>query len=114
MDAATLWRDVQAATPAWPPTRRPRWTRGWKWTKRGCPSADASSRWPWSVYGPVLDASGLDRQHMQRTMGRHIRNLDPDTLTHLDRALLPVLRRLARERPVAAGPILLELWQAIA
>jgi len=69
------------------------------------------------VYGPALDASGLDRQqcavHMQRTVGRHIRDLDPDTLTHLDRALLPVLRRLVRERPPAAGPILLELWQVV-
>ena len=70
------------------------------------------------VYGPALDASGLDRQqcavHMQRTVGRHIRGLDEDTLTHLDRALLPILQRLARERPVAAGPVLLALWQAVA
>ena len=47
---------------------------------------------------------------MQRTVGRHIRGLDEDTLTHLDRVLLPILQRLARERPVAAGPILLEGW----
>lgn len=32
------------------------------------------------VYGPALDASGLDRQpcavHMQRTVGRHIRDIN--------------------------------------
>ena len=70
------------------------------------------------VYGPALDASGLDRQqcavHMQRTVGRHIRDLDEEALTHLDRVLLPILRRLARERPPAAGPVLLGLWQAVA
>ena len=49
---------------------------------------------------------------MQRTVGRHIRGLDEDTLTHLDRVLLPILQRLARERPVAAGPVLPALWQA--
>ena len=65
------------------------------------------------VYGPARDASGLDRQpcavHGQRTVGRHIRGLHEDALTHLDRVLLPVLPRLARERtgggrfdPVAA------------
>ena len=70
------------------------------------------------VYGPVLDASGLDRQqcavHMQRTVGRHIRGLDEEILTHLDRVLLPILQRRARERPVAADPVLLALWQAVA
>ncbi len=70
------------------------------------------------VYGPALDASGLDRQqcavHMQRTVGRHIRGLDEDALTHLDRVLLPILQRRARARPVAVGPVLLELWQAVA
>ena len=70
------------------------------------------------VYGPALDASGLDRQpcavHMQRTVGRHIRGLDKDDLTHLDRVLLPILQRLVRERPLAAGPVLLALWQAVA
>ena len=68
--------------------------------------------------GPALDASGLDRQpcavHMQRTVGRHIRGLDEDTLTHLDRVLLPILQRLARERPPEAGPVRLGLWQAVA
>ena len=47
------------------------------------------------VYGSALDASGLDRQqcavHMQRTVSRHIRSLDEETLTHLDRVLLPIL-----------------------
>lgn len=51
---------------------------------------------------------GLDRQqcavHIQRTVGRHIRGLNEDDLTHLDRVLLPILRRLARERPPEAGP----------
>ena len=38
-----------------------------------------------------MDASGLDRQqcavHMQRTVAQHIRILDQDVLTHLDRIL---------------------------
>ena len=70
------------------------------------------------VYGPALDASGLDRQqcavHMQHTVGCHIHGLDKDALTHLDRVLLPILQRLARKRPIAAGPVLLALWQAVA
>ncbi len=69
------------------------------------------------VYGPALKAAGLDRQqcavHMQRTVGRHIRGLDKDDLTHLDRVLLPILRRLARARPPEAGPVLLALWEAV-
>ena len=40
--------------------------------------------------------------------------MDEDALTHLDRVLLPILQRLVRERPVAAGPVLLALWQAVA
>lgn len=51
---------------------------------------------------------------MQRTVGRHIRGLDEDALIHLDRVRLPILQRLARERPVAAGPVLLALRQAVA
>ena len=39
------------------------------------------------VYGPALEEAGLDRQqcavHMQRTVGRHIRSIDDDDLTHL-------------------------------
>ena len=70
------------------------------------------------VYEPALDASGLDRQqcavHMQRTVERHLRGLDEDTLTHLDQVLLPILQRLVRERSPEAGPVLLELWQAVA
>ena len=58
----------------------------------------------------------MDRQqcavHMQRTVGRHIRAIDDD-LTHLDRVLLPILQRLARERPPEAGPVLLGLWEAV-
>ncbi len=54
------------------------------------------------VYGPALDASGLDRQqcavHMQRTVGRHIRGLDEDTLTHLDRVLLALWQAVAQGR----------------
>ena len=69
------------------------------------------------VYGPALEMAGLDRQqcavHMQRTVGRHIRGLDDDDLTHLDRVLLPILKRLARERPPEAGPVLLALWEAV-
>ena len=59
------------------------------------------------VYGPSLEAAGLDRQqcavHMQRTVGRHIRSIDEDDLTHLNRVLLPILQRLVRERPPEAG-----------
>ncbi len=47
-------------------------------------------------------------------MSRHIRGLDRDALTRLDRILLPILSWLARKRPVAAGPVLLELGQAVA
>jgi len=69
------------------------------------------------VYGPALEAAGLDRQPCavprQRTVGRHIRGLDEDDLTHRDRVLLPILRRLARARPPEAGPVLLALWEAV-
>ncbi|MCY4522822.1 MAG: transposase, partial [Caldilineaceae bacterium] len=69
------------------------------------------------VYGPALEAAGLDRQqcavHMQRTVERHIRGLDKHDLTHRDRVLLPILRRLARARPPEAGPVLRALWEAV-
>ncbi len=68
------------------------------------------------VYGLALEVSGLDRQpyavHRQRTVGRHIRGLDEDDLTHRDRGPPLVLRRRARERPPEAGPVLLALWEA--
>ena len=55
-----------------------------------------------------------DRQqcavHRPRTVGRHLRRIDND-LTHLDRVLLPILQRLARERPPEAEPVMLNLWQ---
>ena len=35
---------------------------------------------------------------MQRTVGRHLRRIDDDDPAHLDRALLPILQRLVRER----------------
>ena len=41
-------------------------------------------------------------------MGRHLRRIDD--LTHLDRVLLPILQRLARERPSEAESVLLNLW----
>ena len=62
------------------------------------------------VYGPALDRQPC-AVHMKRTVGRHIRGLD--SLTNLDRVLLPILQWLARERPVSAGPVLLELWQVV-
>ena len=69
------------------------------------------------VHGPALKEAGLDRQqcavHMQRTVGRHIRGIDDDDLTHLDRVLLPILKRLARERPPEAGPVLLAHGDAV-
>ena len=69
-------------------------------------------------YGPALRETGLDRQqctvHMQRTVGRHLRRIDDDDPAHLDRALLPILQRLVRERPPEAGPVLLGLREAVA
>ena len=69
-------------------------------------------------YRPALKETGLDRQqcavHMQRTVGRRLRRIDDDDLTHLDRVLLPILQRLVRERPPEAGPVLLGLWEAVA
>ena len=58
---------------------------------------------------PTLRDPGLDRQpctvHMQRTVGRRLRRIDDADLTHLDRALLPILQRPARERPPEAEPV---------
>ena len=69
------------------------------------------------VYGPALETAGLDRQpcavHRRRTLGRHIRCLDEDSLIHLDRILPLVLQRLARTRPLEAGPVLLALWATV-
>ena len=39
--------------------------------------------------------------------------IDEDDLTHLDRVLLPILQRLAREQPPEAGPVLLALWEVV-
>ena len=68
-------------------------------------------------YEPALRETGLDRQlcavHMQRTVGRHRRRIDDDP-AHLDRVLLPILQRLARERPPEAGPVLLGLRESVA
>ena len=47
-------------------------------------------------------------------MGRHLRDIDEEALTHRDRVLRPILRRRAQERPPAVGPVLLALWQAVA
>ena len=78
---------------------------------RGLTTDDAAE------YRPALRETGLDRQqctvHMQRTVGRHLRRIDDD-LTHLDRALIPILQRLVRERPPAAVPVLFGLWEAVA
>ena len=69
------------------------------------------------VYGPARETAGLDRQpcagHRQRTVGRHIRGIDDDDLTHLDRVLRPSLQRRARARPPEAGPVLWGLWEAV-
>ena len=41
------------------------------------------------VYGPALRDTDLERQpcavHLQRTVDRHRRRIDPETLTHLDK-----------------------------
>ena len=50
---------------------------------------------------------------MQRTVGRHIRSIDEEALTHLDRVLLPILQRLARARPPEAGPVHKRLWHLV-
>ncbi|MCY4522683.1 MAG: hypothetical protein OXC13_18155 [Caldilineaceae bacterium] len=69
------------------------------------------------VYGSALKATGLDRQlcamHLRRTVGRHIRHLDKDSLTHLDRTVLPILQWLVRARPLAAESVLVALWEAV-
>ena len=52
--------------------------------------------------------------HRQRTVGRHIGGVDEDSLTHLDRVLLPILQRLARARLPEAGPVLPGLWHLVA
>lgn len=69
------------------------------------------------VYGPALKKTGLDRQPRvvprPRTLGRHIRGLNEASRTRLDRVLLPILQRLARERPPEAGPVLLTPWEAV-
>ncbi len=54
------------------------------------------------VYGPALEAAGLDRQPCavprQRTVGRHIRGLDEGDLTHLDRVLLALWEAVMQGR----------------
>lgn len=51
--------------------------------------------------------------HMQRAVGRRLRSIDEDDLTHLDRVLLSILRRMARERPPEAEPVLLAPREAV-
>ncbi len=72
-----------------------------EWGVQGLTTDDAPE------YGPALRKTGLDRKqcavHMQRTVGRHLRDIDNKDLTHLDRALLPILQQLVRERPPEAG-----------
>ena len=67
------------------------------------------------VYDQTLKAAGLDRQpcavHMQYPVGWHLWGIDEEALTHLDRVLLPILQRLARERPPEVEPVLLALWE---
>ncbi len=41
---------------------------------------------------------------MQRTVERHLRGLDEDTLPHLDRVLLPILQQLVRMAKLTAAP----------
>ncbi len=47
------------------------------------------------LHDPALEDTGLERQpcivHMQRTVARHCRGMDPETSTHQDRAVLPIL-----------------------
>ncbi|MXZ26520.1 MAG: hypothetical protein F4Y80_17005 [Caldilineaceae bacterium SB0665_bin_21] len=42
-----------------------------------------------------------------------MRSIDEDDLTHRDRVLSPILRRLARARPPEAGPGPLALWEVV-
>ena len=50
---------------------------------------------------------------MQRTMGRPIRGLDGEALTHRDRILLPILQRLARARLPEAESVLPDLRETV-
>ena len=65
------------------------------------------------VYEPTLKETGLDREpcavRRSRTVGRHIRGIDKEALTHLDKVLLP---RLVRVRPPETEPVLLALREA--
>ena len=69
------------------------------------------------VYRPALEAAGRDRPPCtvprQRTVGRHLRGLDEDSLPHPDRVLLPIRPCLARARPPELGPVLRVLWEAV-
>ncbi len=112
MGAATLWRDVQAEAPGLMPDPQAVLSP-WLAVDETWLSIGGAKRPVAMVPGPKGER--LDRQpcavHRQRTVGRHLRGLDEEALTHRDRILLPILRRLARERPPEAGPVLLALWQ---
>ena len=112
--AVTPWRDVQSVAPGLAPDPQAD-LRSWVEVDETWLSLGGVKRPVAVVLGP--QGERLDRQpcavHMQRTVGRHIRGLDEDDLTHGDRVLLPILRRLARERPPEAGPVLLALWEAV-
>jgi hypothetical protein len=46
-------------------------------------------------------------------VARYLRRIDPETLIHLDRVVLPVLKRLAQALPVTTGSDLLAPWDVV-
>lgn len=62
---------------------------------------------------PEGDRPGLDQQQCavrkMRTVGRHIRGIDKESLIYLDEILLPCLERLVLGQPPEAGPVLLAI-----
>ncbi len=131
--AATLWRDVQAVAPGRmpdPQTVLPAWVAGDEtWLSIGGEKRPVAvvlgpkgERLDLRLSGPGFDWSGWFTVLAQRGVRGVTTDDDPvygpaldeEALTHLDRVLLPILQRLAQERPVAAGPVLLALWQAVA
>lgn len=63
------------------------------------------------LYGPALDASGLGWQ--QCAMNRHIRGLNEEALTHLDRVLLQLWQALAQGRVCLAPEVRQLSWHLI-
>ena len=111
--AATLWRDVQAVAPGLAPdpqAKLPSWVEmDETWLSIGGEKRPVAV-----VLGPKgarldlrLSSPGFDWGGWFTDLAkRGVQGLTTDDdLTHLDRVLLPILRRLAQERPPEAGPV---------